>query len=96
MKPEDSGEYKVTVTNSNGSTDVTTSINVTDPVATPDVTFDFIQKLENLSIKDGMSRHLLEQYHTYNTFRYGKCCLVNENHERCFLGQVVQRPRRTS
>ena len=56
MKPEDSGEYKVTVTNSKGSTDVTTSIKVTDPVATPDVTFDFIQKLENLSIKDGKSK----------------------------------------
>ena len=51
MKPEDSGEYKVTVTNSKGSTDVTTSIKVTDPVAKPDVIFDFIQKLENLSIK---------------------------------------------
>lgn len=53
MKPEDSGEYKVTVTNSKGSTDVTTNVTVTDPVTTPDVTFDFIQKLENLSVKDG-------------------------------------------
>ena len=56
MKPEDSGEYKVTMTNSKGSTDVTTSITVTDPVTTSDVTFDFIQKLENLSIKDGNTK----------------------------------------
>ena len=46
----------MTVTNSKGSTDVTTSITVTDPVTTSDVTFDFIQKLENLSIKDGNTK----------------------------------------
>ena len=56
MKPEDSGEYKVTVTNSKGSTDVTTSITVTDPLTTSDVAFDFLQKLENLSIKDGNTK----------------------------------------
>ena len=67
MKPEDSGEYKVTVTNSKGATDVTTSVTVTDPVTTPDVTFDFIQKLENLSIKDGKLKILLVQYHTNTT-----------------------------
>ena len=66
MKPEDSGEYKVTVTNSKGSTDVTTSVTVTDPVTTSDVTFDFIQKLENLSIKDGKSK-LPHQYHINTT-----------------------------
>ena len=65
MKPEDSGEYKVTVTNSKGSTDVTTSVTVTDPVTTPDAIFDFIQKLENLSIKDGKLKILLVQYHIY-------------------------------
>ena len=54
MKPEDSGEYKVTVTNSKGSTDVTTNVTVTDPIVTaPNVTFDFIQNLENITIKDG-------------------------------------------
>ena len=59
-KVENSGTYRIVLSNSKGSVETQTEVSIAQPKPEPpkEIEFDFVKKLENLSILDGKCKNL--------------------------------------